>query len=477
MRTTELRKPPVRRVGRRKGKKQQGFALLLSLIAIAVLAILVTDLHETTGMSFTAAMAERDQLRAEYLAKSGLNLTRMLIGQEKNLRAVAGPILSLMLNGRPPPQIPVWRFADMLLKPFANFNASKDDVRESGIDVDRAEGLGNVHGTFSIEATAENGKININDPRLQDLQSSQLTVASLFYSLLGGYQPSPQKYDPLFSKMDAKGRLTTRVDVINNVIDWWDQDTAKANFDPVSNLMQPGGAEDVDFYRDQPEPYAIRNAPLDTLEELRLVNGVTDDLWATFIEPDAEDPSTRQITIYGQTRVNPNEAAPGVMLARVCSFPEARQQPLCADQTGLEPMKFMNVIAMVRVFTQGAIPIFSRGSDFVNFITGQGDVYKMLSSFGGGGSTGGGGLLSGGGAGASATIFTPLKLTDQNALTEMRKLFSTSGSIFTIEVTGHSGISQRHIRAVINTDANWTPPKPNAGRLPPLGIFAYYRID
>src|ERR1700712_4187702 len=129
MPTTDLRDAAKRVPGARsrRDKRKQGFALLLSLIAIAVLAILVTDLHETTGMSFTAATAERDQLRAEYLAKSGLNLTRMLIGQEKTLRKLMAAPFQMIMN-RPPPQMPVWRFANALLKPFADFNGSKEDV-------------------------------------------------------------------------------------------------------------------------------------------------------------------------------------------------------------------------------------------------------------------------------------------------------------------------------------------------------------
>ena len=67
--------------------------------------------------------------------------------------------------------------------------------------------------------------------------------------------------------------------------------------------------------------------------------------------------------------------------------------------------------------------------------------------------------------------------TPGEAARNMRRMFATTGYQFTIDVTGHSGSSQRHIRAVINIDPQWSPPKPNAGKLPPLGIFAYYRID
>src|SRR5688572_16773963 len=109
----------------RRGKREQGFALLLAVIAIAILSVLVTDLHETTGTSFAAAMAERDHLRAEYMAKSGVNLTRMLIGQERNLRKLVDPIYKMALQ-RSAPQLPVWQFANIILKPFADFEGSKE---------------------------------------------------------------------------------------------------------------------------------------------------------------------------------------------------------------------------------------------------------------------------------------------------------------------------------------------------------------
>ena len=458
----------------------------MSLIAIAILAVLVTDLHETTGMSFSAAMAERDQLKAEYLARSGVNLTRMLIAQEKNLRAMLAAPYQLILK-RPPPQLPVWKFADAILAPFANYDSSKGDIASLGVDTERAEGLGKLDGTFEVNATAENGKINVNDPRMQDLTASQQNVATMLYSLVGGYQPSPNKYDVLFSGFDEKGRVTTRLDFISNVIDWWDMDEMRVSYDPVLTTVQSAGAEDIDFYREQVEPYTIKNAPYDTLEELRLVRGMSDDIWATFIEPDLEDPSRRQLTIYGMSRVNPNEAEPSVLLARLCTFIDARSQPLCNDPTGTEPMKFITLLTMARTLAAG-VPWFARASDFINFVTGAPEsLYSMLSSVLGGGGAGGGGsagasaaLLGGGGGGAggkSSLLFTPLVNLKPDVLAAMRRTFGTTGYLFTIDVTGRVGNAQRRIRAVINTDPRWTPPKPNAGRLPPLGIFAYYRLD
>ncbi len=50
------------------------------------------------------------------------------------------------------------------------------------------------------------------------------------------------------------------------------------------------GAED-DVYSSFPDPYRIKNAPFDSLDELRLVRGVGDDFWSTFVEPNPTIPT------------------------------------------------------------------------------------------------------------------------------------------------------------------------------------------
>lgn len=433
----------------------------MSVVTIAILAVLVTDLHETTGTSFAASMSERDRLRAEYLAKSGVNLTRMLIGQERNLRQLVDPIYRALL-GRSAPQLPVWEYANIILKPFSEFEAAQEDVASAGYDLAMSEGLGDTHGTFEVMAVAENGKINVNDPMLQDTAQAATHVASQLHALMGGHM-SPNKYDPLFSQFDEKGRLTTRLDVIANVIDWWDRDESRTNYDPVLNTSSTSGAEDADYYRSLPQPYAIKNAPFDTIEELRLVRGITDDFWATFVEPSLDDPTQRQITIYGAAKVNPNQAHPAVLLARVCTFPVLREQLLCADPTGLEPIKFITLLETARAMAP--VPWFSRPSDFVNFVTGQSEgLYGKLTSF----------LTA---MGRTDMMFTPLVIEDQQVVSQMRRTFTTTARIITIEVTGRSGNAQTRMRTVVNTDPRWVAPPPNAAKMPPLGVFAYFRIE
>jgi general secretion pathway protein K len=465
---------------------------LLSVIALTILAVLVADLHETTGTSFAAAIAERDQLRAEYLAKSGINLTRMLIAQERPLRLMVDMIFKMIAPGRPTPQIPVWQFADSILRPFADFNGSKEDASGAGFDLDLSEGLGKTGGTFEILATAENGKVNLNDPRLADSDASKKYVATLLSQLI-----APPKYDPLFSALDEKGRTNSRTDLVANVIDWWDLDEQRTSYDPTLNAVQSSGGEDADYYRGLSDPYSLKGGPFDTLEELRLVRGMSDDLWATIVEPDLEDPNSRTVTIWGglSSGINVNEAAPAVLLTRICSFAELRAQPLCSDVTGGEAGKFTALMQLLRTYK---VPAFGRRSDFTDFLKGtpQGlmkQVVSLLSGpmgamfgLGGGspaGTSGSSSASTAGGAGQQAPypfkplIFPPPIPNGANVEADLQKTFTTSSKIFTIEAIGRVGHVQKRIRTVVNMDDKWTAPKPNAAQAPPLGVFSYYRVE
>jgi general secretion pathway protein K len=483
------------RAARRPASRREGFALLLSMIALTILAVLVADLHETTGTSFAASIAERDQLKAELLARSGVNLTRMLVAQERPVRTMLNmfPITKMMFGGRPIPQIPVWHYANMLLKPFADFNSSKGDAESAGFDLDLAEGLGDTGGSFEILGAAENGKVNVNHPRLRNDEMSRLSVAGPLYQLM-----APARFDPLFSQFDEKGRMSNRGDLIANIIDWWDIEDQRTSYDPTMGTIQSSGGEDTDYYRDQPEPYLIKNAPFDTLEELRLVRGMTDDAWATFVEPDVEDPSRRTMTVWAGTTaaINPNEAEPEVLLARVCGFTEFKQQPLCNDPTGMEPSKFLMVLRMVRSLPV-PLPVFSRRADFVDFITGKptGLMELLMKMLTGGLGGAAGGLLGGGGSSSgssgtkdpnqSATPFTGLKMptaavngvSPADFRKELERNFTTTSKFITIEAIGRVGHVQKRLRTVVNFDTQWLAPPPNTAQAQPLGVFAYFRVE
>jgi general secretion pathway protein K len=77
-------------------------------------------------------------------------------------------------------------------------------------------------------------------------------------------------------------------DLIGNLVDWVDLDGAVAS--------GKGGYED-DFYNRLSSPYLSKNAPFDTMEELRLVEGWQDDVYERYAD---------KLTIYGSQKININ---------------------------------------------------------------------------------------------------------------------------------------------------------------------------
>ena len=263
----------------------------------------------------------------------------------------------------------------------------------------------------------------------------------------------------MFSQRDADGQFTTRLDIVSDMIDWWDYDEQRTVFDPGNAAVTNGGSED-DVYSQFRDPYRVKNAPFDSLEEMRLIRGVGDDFWATFIEPNPSDPRDRKVTIYGSGIVNVNLATPDVLLARLCSY--VTDQVLCRDP--LQAMAFIQLFNTVRAILP--IPLFSTPKDFLDFMTGSKnagkDLYPALALFLG--------------PDNPLMAWTPMQIpADQRREIESR--FLTEASIFTIQSTGRVGRAQATISMVVNFDKPWVPPPGVAGSLPALGVLHHYRIQ
>jgi general secretion pathway protein K len=446
------RRAPLRR---RASRREAGVALVLVMAVIAVISVFVAELSSNATTAFQIAVSERDRLQADYLARSGLNLTRLLIAKEPDIRRVIAPMYSIML-GHGPPQINVWGFADSLLMPFANFSGAKAAAVQTGVDFSKMQGIKDTGGTFEVISIPENSMINLNRPLFWQGDEARSSLAMQLYALTGGYQQQ-SPYDPLFNGVDPDGQITTRLDVVSDVIDWWDEDDQRTVFDPGSSKITTGGRED-DIYARLPEPYRVKNAPYDSLEELRLVRGFTDDFWATFIEPDPEDPRSRQVTVYGSGAINPNEARPEVLWSRVCSF--VSTQPLCQDP--LQRQAFVQLFSTARSILP--VGLFEKPTDFLNFVEGKGgarDLYPMLSSMLGK---------------TPLMMWQPVQIpADKRNL--MSGAFVTSARIFTIQSVGKVNKTSVRLNTIVNFDENWTPPPLTTGKMTGLGVFHRYRID
>jgi general secretion pathway protein K len=440
---------------RRQDPRREGIALVLAMVTVTVLGAMLADMHQSTSTAFAVAMTQRDDMRAEYLARSSVDLTRMLVMREPQIRAVIEPLYRA-LTQKALPQLPVWLYANEVLVPFCDFDEAAAGLSGAGIDLGGVQGLGNTGGRCSVVAVAENSKVNVNDPLNLDGDQAKRSLAMQMFALMGGYQ-APSPYDPLFERRDAEGQFNTRLDIISALCDWWDLDQQRTDFDPGAATITSSGAED-DVYRRYADPYSIKNAPFDSLEEIRLVRGINDDFWATFVVPDPDDLRSEKVTIYGSGAVNPNEAPPEVLMSRLCSF--LTDQPLCVDP--LEAAKFIQLIRTLRMLVP--VPLFPGSREFLAFLEGRGgptDPYPLLVQMLGP---------------QHPLLFRPVTIPADRRV-QVENAFVTAARILTVQGVGRVGRSTVRVRAVVNFHDRWTPPPPNAGVMPALGVFHHYRID
>ena len=152
-----------------------------------------------------------------------------------------------------------------------------------------------------------------------------------------------------FEKVDYWSELT-------EIIDWSDENP---------DLCDQSGSEDPSLYTAlDSQDYERKHAPFDSLEELFLVSGITDDFWSTFVDPNPDDPSSRLMTIWGKGRININTAPPFVLYSIVCD--------LATDESGIgpcsQPDTAANVLMILSVVDMWRKIMLSGGDLMINML-------------------------------------------------------------------------------------------------------------
>jgi general secretion pathway protein K len=416
----------ARRKRRRLGR-QRGVALILVLGALTIMTVMLTESQDESAADFASALATRDQLVAEYAAKSAVNLSRLLIAAEPTIRAGIGPILGLLMGGAAP-QIPVWDHANRVLGAFNDKEGNEAFAALAGVDTSAGENLGFDGAGFDLVIVDEDSMIDVNAPARGESFSKARLGAQL-----AGLMAGPQ-FDALFSSHDADGQFSDRLAICGAIIDFIDpdQDGDQSFCDPGSMTAQAVAPEDS-FYASLAHPYERKNAALDSFQELRRVRGMSEDFWSTFIDPDADDPNKRVVTVWGQGAINVNTANPQTILAVVCSNVDVTQTPVCSDPA--EAAKFLGAFSMVRSFTKGA-PLFGNPDVFISALKGKGGLFGPI---------------------LAALGVMPVTFKSD---AELKKQVSTESKVFSIYATGRvkSGSRLTHTKIHAVVDFRAAPP-------------------
>lgn len=411
----------------RQRKNRRGVALILVLGAVTVLTVLLTEFQDEASAETAAAINERDAVKAEYMARSAINLSRLLIAAEPTV----GQALSIFFMGRKPPQVPIWEFSDQILGAFNGGEGMDGFALLTSTDLSTGENLGLEGGRFDVMIVDEDAKLNVNLAARGDA-ISQNRLGLQLLALMAGDQ-----YNPLFEERDRDGQHSDRQAICSAIVDWADPDETLYPCDPYSSTPIAAMPEDA-FYQLLKTPYQRKNAAYDSLDELRLVRGVGDDFWATFVDPEPENPHKRVLTVWGQGAVNVNTANAQTLLSIICA--NSRTAPICLDP--FEAQGFLTAVTLIRGFTAGA-PLFQSPKDFISTMQGKGVFGPVLTALG----------------------LEPVIFESEN---ETQKMIATESKVFSIYADGIVPGFQRQTKVRIHAVIDFRDaPPPGMAPLPP----------
>ena len=202
-------------------QKRQGYVLLVVLIVVAVLSLVAYQFTEAMTAEYVAAARTTEVAQARLNAVSGIHY--------------AAASLTDLEGGVEPYDNP--DFVDVPVAPSENL---RRDGRFALVAIEGDAFLGEYAVRYGV--TDEGGKLNIN--ALIQLDSD----GDVLYTALMGLPGMTE-------------------DVADAIVDWVDPD----------DVERMAGAE-TGYYMSMPQPYQAKNGPMNTLDELLLVRGVTPEL-------------------------------------------------------------------------------------------------------------------------------------------------------------------------------------------------------
>ena len=235
----------------RHNPPRRGVVLVLVLVVVALLALACFTFSELMLTERKAADLAARRAKARAIADSGVEMARLFLSQEESLQLEAGGCYDNQQQFR-------------------------------GVIVSSDEQGGNL-GRFTIVAPSADYAA-IDGPRygLED-ESNRLNLNTLFsvgkkepdtpdqaamLNTFLGIQPDTTDMSDTSGERDVlMGLPGMTEDIADAILDWIDPDDEPRQF----------GAE-ADYYASLASPYAPKNGPLETVEELLLVRGVTPEL-------------------------------------------------------------------------------------------------------------------------------------------------------------------------------------------------------
>jgi len=212
-------------------RERRGFVLLAVLVVVVLMTLAAYQYSEYMHAEYAAAVSHDRQGQTQAVARSGVNYVAAMLMTPDNI--------TTMLNGNPYSNTQY--FQDVLV--LSNTDNPKRQGRFSVVGLVSPDDPNFQNQPYLFGVVDEAGKINLN--ALLKLDSSGTLGLQILQQL-------PNMTD----------------NIANSILDW---------LDPNTTEPRTGGAKDETYMNLSP-PYHCKNGPLDSLDELLLVQGVTAQL-------------------------------------------------------------------------------------------------------------------------------------------------------------------------------------------------------
>ncbi len=298
--------------------RPRGVALILALVTIVILSAAVVEFAYSSRVNTAMATNERDNLKSYYLAKSGVNLSRLLLSfqyalqeESRDTEDEMGQMIGRAMRRS---NFQIYQYVDLLMGPF---NSGAVEIPLANVDLQGmgVGGFGEFTGQFEVDVDPEEGRINLNKFAQDEVDDTDLTeLCSMILD---------ETYDPIFDQQDDYGTTLDRATVLANIIDFIDFNQQATTLGDNCTIESVGGDEERPYQRDTDNDIEPRNTRLTHVDELYRVHGVTEPFMDAFAD---------SFTVYDVGRPNLNVAQAPVFYSVLCQNLELEDGVVADDQ-------------------------------------------------------------------------------------------------------------------------------------------------
>ncbi len=388
-------------------------ALVLVLITLAIISTVVIEIMYRSQVAAMVVTNRRDSEKAYQLARAAVRWSMFRLQLDKALDSI--PVIPGTNYGGRKDDLLEFQWAVPLPYPFSpaavaaamgNEAQVTKDTQTSSEKTQEAQQMEALGGSFLSVIHDESAKINLNDVGSGGFGTRTWSgAAEILENLL------------LSPRFKGYFRNTDHRNVLWAIDDWTDMDSE------VNHLG--GGVEDVE-YQTEDKNLHVKDGPFYSLEEVRLLKPMTDDLFRelkpfiTVYPFDARYPRGSGQPITPASKLNVN-TAPLEIIAALFSrevFPGDQDRLTCAQ----ELVTFRKTVVFRSALTGGTAPSFmDTATQLCKVSTGQG----------------------------TSDLIHPA----------VRNILSVSSETFSVEATGNVEDAQRTILTVMSRQDSSKQPK------------------